>query len=324
MPKVPIENFPSESKFCLFDNLSSAASDLAEASVAAATRRAYWNAIVKLRKWLDGQPLSDCALAEYLTELHAAGHSPATASQIVAAVRFMAKASNRKDLVGPVTRRILAGIRRAGRDRGRGQARGISWQEAERISEIAANGVRGIAGVRDAAIVATASDALLRVGELSALAAEDVELWNDGTGRLTIRHSKTDQEGKGAVLFLGPPTVRRLAEWIDRADIADGPLFRQVREGGRVVTEGLSAHSMRKIIKRCADDAGIGGAVRGHSLRVGSAQSLASAGAGLVELQMVGRWKSPMMSARYARAEIAARAAVARYRYGSLPDSIHK
>lgn len=316
MPKVPIENFPSESKFCLFDNLSSAASDLAAASVAAATRRAYWNAIVKLRKWLDGQPLSDGALAEYLAELHAAGRSPATASQVVAAVRFVAKVSNRRDLVGPVTRRILAGIRRAGRDRGRGQARGIDWSEADRMAAIASERQTGVAGARDAAIVATASDALLRVGELAALRVEDLETCDDGSGRLIIRHSKTDQEGVGAVLFLGAPTLRRLLTWKSCADIAAGSLFRQVRENGFVTEKGLSPHSIRAIIQRCANDAGIGGKVRGHSLRVGSAQSLANAGAGLVEMQTVGRWKSSMMPARYARAELAGRSAVARLRYG--------
>ena len=40
----------------------------------------------------------------------------------------------------------------------------------------------------------------------------------------------------------------------------------------------------------------------GHSLRVGAAQSLAGAGASLVEMQTVGRWKAPAMPARYARA----------------------
>ena len=316
MPKVPIENLPSGSTFCLFDNLSSAASDLAAASVATATLRVYWSAIVKLRKWLDGQPLSDGALAEYLAELHAAGHSPATASQIVAAVRFVAKASNRKDLVGPVTRRILAGIRRAGRDRGRGQARGIGWCEADRMAAIASERRTGVAGARDAAIVATASDALLRVGELAALRVEDLETRDDGSGRLIIRHSKTDQEGVGAVLFLGAPTLGRMLTWINDANIATGPLFRQVRENGFVTKKGLSPHSIRAIIQRCAYDAGIDGKVRGHSLRVGSAQSLARAGAGLVEMQTVGRWKSSMMPARYAQAELAGRSAVARLRYG--------
>ena len=45
-------------------------------------------------------------------------------------------------------------------------------------------------------------------------------------------------------------------------------------------------------------------------------QSLAVAGAGLVELQQAGRWDNPSMPAHYARGQIAARGAVARLRRG--------
>ena len=48
------------------------------------------------------------------------------------------------------------------------------------------------------------------------------------------------------------------------------------------------------------------GRVSGHSLRVGSAQSLAAAGAGLVELQEAGDWQAPTMPAHYARHQFAA------------------
>ena len=59
----------------------------------------------------------------------------------------------------------------------------------------------------------------------------------------------------------------------------------------------------------------VAGRVSGHSLRVGSAQSLAAAGAGLVELQEAGDWQAPTMPAHYARHQLAARGAVAKLRY---------
>ena len=40
---------------------------------------------------------------------------------------------------------------------------------------------------------------MLRVSEVAALDCADVERTDDGSGRLTIRRSKTDQEGKGTV-----------------------------------------------------------------------------------------------------------------------------
>ena len=72
------------------------------------------------------------------------------------------------------------------------------------------------------------------------------------------------------------------------------------------------------IIAKRAADAGVeNGRVSGHSLRVGAAQSLAAAGAGIVEMQVAGRWKSERQPGRYARNQLAGRGAVARLRYGS-------
>ena len=67
--------------------------------------------------------------------------------------------------------------------------------------------------------------------------------------------------------------------------------------------------------------AGVAGRVSGHSLRVGSAQSLVAAGAGLVELQEAGDWQTPTMPAHYARHQLAARGAVAKLRYQARAGS---
>ena len=57
----------------------------------------------------------------------------------------------------------------------------------------------------------------------------------------------------------------------------------------------LSTQAVRQIIKRRAAAADLEGHFSGHSLRVESAQSLASQGASLVEMQNAGRWQSPAM-----------------------------
>ena len=133
-------------------------------------------------------------------------------------------------------------------------------------------------------------DALLRVSEAAALDVADVQRQADGSGTVTVTGSKTDQEGRGHVRYLGAPTMQRLSAWLSGAGIVNGgPLFRQVLKDGATVTGRLGARSIRAIIARRAADAGIAGRVSGHSLRVGSAQSLAAAGAGLVELQGSGR-----------------------------------
>ena len=143
---------------------------------------------------------------------------------------------------------------------------------------------------RDAAIVAVMSDAMLRVSEAAALHVADLEA--EGGNTLTVRRSKTDQEGEGVAQYIGGPTVVRVRAWMDAAGIADGPLFQRLDKAGKPRGR-LSTQSIRAIIQRRAQDAGIEGRVSGHSLRVGSAQSLATAGASVVELQTAGRWQSP-------------------------------
>lgn len=296
--------------------LPESARALAAASLSANTRRVYARALLRLETHLAGGTLDDAGLAAYLAGLFEAGRSPAAASQVVAAVRLRAKLQGLPSPTGAATDRVLAGIRRAGRHRGRGQVAGVAWAQADAAAALAATDTRSLTGLRDAAILSVASDAMLRVSEVAALDVNDIERAEDGTGRLTIRSSKTDQEGTGVVVFLGAPTVRRVLAWTEAAGLRHGALFRRVRRGDVLGPGRLSARAIRTLIARRAADAGVEGRVSGHSMRVGAAQSLAAAGASVVEMQVAGRWHSPAMPGRYARAELAARGAVARLRYG--------
>ena len=303
--------------------LTPAAAALAGASISDNTRLAYQSALNRLQAFLQEQGkdlagLTDQQLAEYLGALHEAGASPASASLACAAVRFLAKTTGQPSPAGPLTGRVLAGIRREGKDRGRGQVQGLQWGQADTAAAVASNGGQSLAGLRDAALIAVMSDCLLRVSEAVALQVDGLQLESDGTGRLTIGQSKTDQEGEGAVLFVGAPTVSRVRAWMRAASIESGPIFRRVRRGDKVIgAASLSTRAARAIIQRRAADADLQGRFSGHSLRVGSAQSLAAGGASLVEMQTAGRWQSPAMPGHYARGQLAARGAVARLRYGT-------
>ena len=72
------------------------------------------------------------------------------------------------------------------------------------------------------------------------------------------------------------------ASWLNQIEIFFGILTRKViRRGGR-----LTARSIRQIIIQRSKAAGVDGRVSGHSLRVGSAQSLANADASLGHTQV--------------------------------------
>ncbi len=297
---------------------------LVQASISAGTRRAYRGALGRLDAWLGGRALDDHALSEWIAGIHDRGLSPSSASLAVAACRFRAKMAGLENPAGPVTQRTLAGIRRSSAGRGRGQAAGVTWEEAD-LAVDRAMGEGTMRGLRDAALIAVGSDALLRVGEMVAIDVRDIERAPDGSAVLHIRRSKTDQEGMGATCYLGRRTVAVLDRWMAMAGVGqdgsnpDDPVFRSVRKGGGVGGR-LSCRSARSIvIRRCGGgngDNGGAGRISGHSLRVGSAISLARAGASLVELQQAGRWKSPEMPARYTRGESARRGPVARLRHG--------
>ena len=295
--------------------LKDTAAALAAASLSPGTRSVYTSVLGGLDAWLAGGPLDDKTLAVYLGHLFDEGKAPSSAGLVVAAAKLRARLLGDVSPAGPATERVLAGFRREARGRGRGQVVGIRWEQADAAAAIAARS-GDLAGLRDAAMLAIASDALLRVSEVSALDVEDLAIEQDGSGRLTIRHSKTDQEGAGAVQYVGASTVRRVRAWLDAAGHSSGPLFRRVRRGGIPVATRLNVRSIRWIVAKRAAAAGIEGRISGHSLRVGAAQSLAAAGASLVDMQNAGRWTSPAMPGHYARGQLAGRGAVARFRYG--------
>ena len=74
-----------------------------------------------------------------------------------------------------------------------------------------------------------------------------------------------------------------------------------------------SGRSVARRLAAMAMAAGLEGAFSGHSARVGMARGLVAAGASVAAVQLAGRWKSPRMPAHYARGELAARGAVARF-----------
>ncbi len=283
---------------------------LIKASIAENTLKAYQRALNDLTNWLSGRTLSDALLANYITGLHEAGKSPATIGQAIAAVKWQLKHQSQETLNFPVTQATLAGIRRAGKDRGRGQVDGLIWQDVERVC-VYAETEGTLAGLRDAAMIRLMSDCLLRISEVVAVDIADLK-----ERTLTVRASKTDQEGTGETLYVCDATRNVLNRYRERAGITHGALFRHIRRGDHIQSQRLNPHSARRIIQKRAADAGVEGFISGHSLRVGSAVSLAQAGATVVDMQVAGRWKSSQMPAHYAKAELAERGAIARFKDG--------
>ena len=283
---------------------------LIKASIAENTLKAYQRALQNLTDWLSSRTLSDALLANYITSLHDNGKSPATIGQVAAAVKWQLKHQSQETVNFPITQATLAGIRREGKDRGRGQVDGLIWRDVERVC-VYAETEGTLIGLRDASMIRMMSDCLLRISEVVAVNVGDFK-----GSTLTLRSSKTDQEGTGETLYVCDKTRELLKQYREQAEISRGAVFRHIRRGDHIQPTRLSPHSARRIIKKRAADAGVEGFISGHSLRVGSAVSLAQAGATIVDMQVAGRWKSSQMPAYYAKAELAERGAIARFKDG--------
>ena len=282
--------------------------DLIRASVSKQTLTNYKRLIKQVETWLGGRVLDDALLADYISMLHHdEGKAPATISQVVAAVSWRSKQVGQQ-VVDEITLATMAGIRREGAGRGKGQLDGLTWEQVDAVVNLCLN-ERTIRGLRDASLIRLMSDCLLRVGEAVAVNCGDF-----GQRTLRIRKSKADQEGKGVSLYVCEETRDIIYRYREAGKIERGALFRWIRAGDNVTSGRLTTRSAQRIIKARAKKAGYDGMISSHSLRIGSAVSLAREGASLVAMQNAGRWKSPNMPAHYAEAEFAERGAVARYR----------
>jgi integrase len=108
-----------------------------------------------------------------------------------------------------------------------------------------------LAGLRDRALLLLGFAGAMRRSELVALDLSDIERHPKGIV-VTIRRSKTDQEGRGKAKAI--PHGRKLGivaaldAWMLAAKITSGPLFRGVR-GIRVLAEPLCTRQVARIVK---------------------------------------------------------------------------
>ena len=270
------------------------------------SRLSYQGEWERCGQWLTDKGLSIDDLSDELMAVY-------IATIAVAAVKWFFGNVRSEDRNWQTTENKLRSIRRDSKTRGPGQVAPLTYNLVDRIcSQAEADTKKPLAGLRDSAIIRLMSDCLLRVSEVAAVNCGDLK---DNT--LTIRQSKTDQLGEGRVLFVGDETVQVIEELKAKANISRGALFRRVLKNGKMTTIRLTPEAIREIIKKRSQGIReVKGRVSGHSLRVGSAVSLARGNASLVEMQVDGRWKDSRMPSHYAIAEIAKNSATARIKYG--------
>ncbi len=275
------------------------------ASKASSTIRAYQAAWKNWQNWCDAGgfeslPGTPDALAAYLTERAKSIRSSSLNLACTAIGDAHKRAGFSNPCADPVITTLMRGLRRQAVEKGEipAQAAALTYD----VVDIIRNHIESQTGsrkkaLRDLALITLLAATGLRRSEAAVLEWSDIYFESDGTGRLYVRRSKTDQTGKGAVIAI----PARVMEDLDRWDGVQG-----AGRTGRVF--GLSGRQISRRIAANAAAAGLGEGFSGHSGRVGMAQTMTRKGAPIALIMRQGRWSSTIMVARYTRRQSAGEA----------------
>lgn len=317
--------------------------ELAKNALADNTQAAYQSDWKQLGQWMKANnvpfPMTEQAVIAFINYLAAEGKANATIKRKISSVSVLHKANGYVDSQNPVNSSYvelsLKGVsKRLGTFQD--QAAAMRLKHLELLDYHFSHVGLDLMAVRDLLILNMAFDGLLRRSEIINVTVEDVSHAETGNGgKLFIPKSKSDQTGEGAYVWLGSNTMSYYQKWLDMTGIESGILFRKMNKWGKVASLSkqeqalseeeqakkltLSTVTINRVFRKMGAILAKGNKSEafswsGHSGRVGAAIDLAKNGASLVELQLAGRWKSPIMPAKYTRMMEVEQSAMSRLR----------
>ena len=270
-----------------------------ENALAAETRRVYRSHLKTFDTWCADNdripiPASPETVAAYVAD-RSASVGVGSLKLACAAIAFAHRTADQDNpCTSAIVRTALRGFARMARRTAVRQSRPL---DAEAVAAIRGSLEGRCAtdrmAARDMAIVSLLACTGLRRSEAARLEWADIQSEADGTGRLTVGFSKTDQEGEGAVVAVTARAMTDLARWRTHADAES--VF------------GLGPDQINRRVKSLAAAVGLAG-ITAHGGRVGLAQTMVGKGAPTVAVQRQGRWTTTRMVARYTRNQKAAEA----------------
>lgn len=299
---LPLASFDEER---IGDDLRGA-EERAGRAMAANTVRAYGSAWDRFVGYCEANgstslPAHPATVAAYL-HARAEGARLSTVTTAYAAIAHRHRATGLTSPTDhPQVRLVVQGITR---DLGRG----ATGKTPVRIEDLLAlhdahQGDTSLLWRRDWAVLLVGFASALRRSNLAALDVADVEI--DARGAiLTIRRSKTDQEGKGRFIgILRRPKlcpVRAVETWVREGGVHDGPLFRSLTRWGTVRAGRMPDETVDDLVKRRVDELGFDPRGYGaHSLRSGFAT--AAKAKSTRDVMDQGGWADPRQALRYQR-----------------------
>jgi site-specific recombinase XerD len=289
-----------------------APSDLVDvylASLAPSSRVTVHQSLGACARLLTGGPLDPRLIPwaqlrqQHLQELHralVAEFAPATAARHLAAVRGVLRQAWRMELISDEAFRRAIDVRPIRVESSRCTGRALSPAKLEALVRVCGDQPRGI---RDAALLAVLYQGNARRSEAVALDVRDYD-----AGALVIL-------GKGErsrTVYLHGSGREALEAWLHLRGGAAGPLFCEVRKGGRIVVRRLTDQFVRHTIERLAARAQLR-RLRPHDLRRTCITHLLERGVDVLLVQRLVGHADLRTTALYdRRGEHATRAAAAR------------
>jgi integrase len=276
--------------------------DYVRESLAENTRTAYLSDLSHFERWGGRIPAPPETIAAYLVA-HADTLGVATLRRRLAA---LAKVHRSKGMETPTANELVKStLRGLKRIKGSAQRQAKPLVKEDLFLVLEAMGTR-LKDIRDRALLLVGFAGGFRRSELVSLRACDVEPVRQGIV-ITLRRSKTDQEGAGRKI--GIPHARgrwcpvsALDEWLTASGTAEGALFRRIDRHHQIGEKPLSGETVGLIVRERLRAAGIAPeGYSGHSLRAGLATSAAQAGVPSWKIRQQTGHASDAMLARYIR-----------------------
>ena len=267
------------------------------AATSDSTRRAYRSAIRQFEKWGGRLPTDSQVLVRYLLS-RAEEVNPRTLDLHLTAIgQWHHYQGIANPVTDPVVQKTMQGIRRLhGKPKRKAKALRL-----EHIAEMARY-LRALPDskkkLRDLAFLLTGFFGAFRRSELVAIRVSDLN-WEDEGLIVALPKSKTDQGGEGLMRALpyGDPQIcaaTALRQWLEAADITEGPVFRAVNRWDQVQTKSLLPGAVNELLKQLGDACKFDFAdnLSSHSLRRGLSTSAAREKVPFELIKKQGGWKS--------------------------------
>ena len=281
----------------LMDNSQTALQLYITAGTSDNTRKAYRSAIRQFEKWGGRLPTDSNVLVHYLIER--AGHlNPRTLALHLTAISQWHHLQLIPDPARtPLVRKTMDGIRRT-HGKPKSKAKALRLEHLVSMLSTLHALPDGNKKARDRALLLVGFFGAFRRSELVAITVEDLS-WEPEGVLISLPKSKTDQELEGltrAIPFGNEAIcpVKALKNWLGRAGITKGPVFKPVNRWDQIQDKALSGGAINGFLKdlgkKCLFD--FVPELSSHSFRRGLSTSAARERGDFALIKKQGGWKS--------------------------------